>query len=72
MVTGVMVGKIKEQYAGHIILADNTRLSLANGLSLEQFDSEDLVTITYGRDRGGRMAVQSITRNAARRAYYTR
>ena len=72
MVTGLMVGKIKEQYAGHIILADGTRLSLANGLSLEQFDSEDLVTITYGRDRGGGMVVQSITRNAALRAYYAR
>lgn len=72
MVTGVMVGKIKEQHGDHIILADSTRLSLANGLSLEQFDSEDLVTITYGRDRGGGMVVQSITRNAALRAYYTR
>lgn len=72
MVTGVMVGKIKEQYAGHIILADNTRLSLANGLSLEHVASEDLVTITYGRDRGGGMVVQSITRDAALRAYYTR
>jgi hypothetical protein len=72
MVTGVMVGKIKEQHAGHIILADSTRLSLANGLSLEQFDSEDLVTITYGPDGGGGMVVQSITRNAALRAYYTR
>ena len=72
MVTWVMVGKIKEQYAGHIILADNTRLSLANGLSLEHVASEDLVTITYGLDRGGGMVVQSITRNAALRAYYTR
>jgi len=72
MVTGVMVGKIKEQYAGHIILADNTRLSLANGLSLEHVASEDLVTITYGRDRGGGMVVQSITRDAVLRAYYTR
>jgi len=72
MVTGVMVGRIKEQYAGHIILADNTRLSLANGLSLEHVASEDLVTITYGRDSGGGMVVQSITRDAVLRAYYTR
>ena len=72
MVTGVMVGRIKEQHAGHIILADSTRLSLAKGLTLEQLDSEDLVTITYGRDSGGGMVVQSITRSAALRPYYTR
>ncbi len=70
--TGVMVARIKEQHTGHIILGDSTRLSLANGLSLEQFDSEDLVTITYGRDSGGGVVVESITRNAARRAYYAR
>lgn len=70
--TGVMVGRIKEQHAGHIILGDSTRLSLANGLSLAQFDSGDLVTITYGRDSGGRMVVESITRSAALRAYYDR
>jgi hypothetical protein len=67
-----MVGRIKEQHTGHIILGDSTRLSLANGLSLEQFDSGDLVTITYGLDGGGGMVVESITRNAARRAYYAR
>ena len=70
--TGVMVGRIKEQHTGHIILSDSTRLSLANGLSLEQFDSGDLVTITYGLDGGGGIVVESITRNAARRAYYAR
>jgi hypothetical protein len=72
MVTGVMVGRIKEQRPGHIILSDSTRLSLAHGLSLEQFDSGDLVTITYGRDSDGGMVVQSITRSAVLRAYYTR
>jgi len=70
--TGVMVGRIKEQHTGHIILSDTTRLSLANGLTLEQFDSGELVTITYGRDSGGGMVVESITRSAALRAYYTR
>jgi len=69
--TGVMVGRIKERHAGHIILGDGTRLSLANGLSLEQFDSGDLATITYGRDSGGEMVVQTITRSAAVRSYYT-
>jgi hypothetical protein len=67
-----MVGRIKEQHTGHIILEDRTRLSLANGLSLEQFDSGELVTITYGRDSGGGMVVESITRSAALRAYYAR
>ena len=71
-VTGVMVGRIKEQHPGHIVLADGTRLSLANGLTLDQFDSGDLVTITYGRDGGGGMVVESITRSAALRAYYAR
>jgi len=66
-----MVGRIKERHAGHIILGDGTRLSLANGLSLEQFDSGDLATITYGRDSGGEMVVQTITRSAAVRSYYT-
>jgi hypothetical protein len=50
MVTGVIVGKSKEQHADHIILTDSTHLSLAKGLTLEHLDSEDLVTITYGRD----------------------
>jgi hypothetical protein len=72
MVTGVMVGRIKEQRSGHIILSDSTRLPLAHGLILERFHSEDLVTITYGRDSGGGMVVQSITRSALLRAYYTR
>jgi hypothetical protein len=67
-----MVGRIKEQHTGHIILGDSTRLSLANGLRLEQFDSGDLVTITYGLDGGGGIVVESITRDAARRAYYAR
>jgi hypothetical protein len=67
-----MVGRIKEQHTGHIILEDSTRLSLASGLSLEQFDSGDLVTITYGRASGGGMVVESITRSAALRAYYAR
>ena len=72
MVTGVMVGRIREQHADHIVLLDSTRLSLAIGLSLEQFDPRDLVTITYGRDSGGEMVAQSITRSATLRPYYMR
>ena len=72
MVTGVMVGRIKEQQVGHIILGDGTRLALATGLSVEGFDSGELVTITYGRDRGGELIVESIARNASLRTYYVR
>lgn len=72
MVTGVMVGRITEQHVGQIILGDGTRLALATGLSVERFDSGELVTITYGRDRSGEMVVQSITRNASLRTYYVR
>lgn len=72
MVTGMMVGKIKEQHTGHIILNDSSRLSLPTWLTLERFNPGDLVTITYGRDSGGAMVVQSITRSAALRPYYTR
>ena len=72
MVTGVMVGRIQEQQVGHIILGDGTRLALATGLSVEGFDSGELVTISYGPDRGGGMVVESITRSAALWPYYTR
>ena len=72
MVTGVMVGKIKEQHAGHIILSDSSRLSLAKGLTWQRFHPQELVTITYERESGGGMIVQSITRATAVRAYYTR
>jgi hypothetical protein len=70
MVTGVIVGRLKEQHPGYIILGDSTRLSLANGLSLEHFDSGDFVTITYGCNGAGEIVVQSITRSAALRPYY--
>jgi hypothetical protein len=72
MVTGVMVSRIKEQQVGHVILGDGTRLALAPGLSVEGFDSGELVTISYGRDRGGGMVAESITRNASLRTYYVR
>jgi hypothetical protein len=72
MVTGVMVGRIKEQHAGQIILSDGTRLTLAKDLTWERFDSEEFVTITYGRDSGGGMVVQSVTRSASVLAHYTR
>jgi hypothetical protein len=72
MVTGVLVGRIKEQHSGHIILSDSSRLSLAKGLSWQRFHPEELVTITYERDSDGGMIVRSITRSTAVRAHYTR
>ena len=59
-----MVGILKEQQAHHIVLSDSTRIRLAEGLVLEQFGSGTRVTITYRRDRGGEMIVESIQRSA--------
>ena len=63
-VMGVMFGSLKEQHADHIVLSDSTRIWLADGLVLEQFGSGTRVTITYRRDRGGEMIVESIQRSA--------
>ena len=63
-VMGVMFGSLKEQHADHIVLSDSTRIPLADGLVLEQFGSGTRVTITYRRDRGGEMVVESIQRSA--------
>ena len=63
-VMGVMFGSLKEQHADHIVLSDSTRIRLADGLVLEQFGSGTRVTITYRRDRGGEMVVESIQRSA--------
>ena len=63
-VMGVMFGSLKEQHADHIILSDSTRIRLADGLVLEQFGSGTRVTITYRRDRGGEMVVESVQRSA--------
>jgi hypothetical protein len=63
-VMGVMFGSLKEQHADHIVLSDSTRIPLADGLVLEQFGSGTRVTITYRRDRGGEMVVESVQRSA--------
>jgi hypothetical protein len=64
MVSGIMVGILEEQHAGHIVLSDSTRLPLADGLILERFGSGAHVTIDYSRDSGGEMVVQSIKRTS--------
>ena len=43
-----------------------------HGGILPYVDSGELVTITYGRDRGGGLVVESIARNASLRTYYVR
>ena len=65
MVSGIMVGILKEQQAHHIVLSDSTRMALADGLIVERFGSGTRVTITYNRDSAGAMVVQSIQRGAA-------
>jgi hypothetical protein len=63
MVSGIMVGVLKEQHPDHIVLSDSTRIPLAEGLILEQFGAGTRVTITYSRDSEGEMIVESIKRS---------
>ena len=65
MVSGIMVGVLKEQHTDHIVLSDSTHMALADGLTVERFGSGTRVTITYSRDSAGEMVVQSIQRGAA-------
>jgi hypothetical protein len=58
-----MVGVLREQHADHLVLSDGSRIPLAAGLSVEQFGAGTRVTITYSRESGGEMIVQSITRS---------
>lgn len=61
--SGVMVGILKEQHADHLVMSDGSRIPLPAGLIVEQFAAGARVTITYGRERGGEIIVQSITRS---------
>ena len=72
MVSGVLIGILKEQHADYLILGDIARIPLPAGLILEQFDSGTLVTIDYNRDSGGEIVVQSMKRSNALRPYSTR
>jgi hypothetical protein len=65
MVSGIVVGILKEQHPDHIILSDSTRVQIPNGSILEHFPSGSRVTILYSRDGGAEMVVQSLTRSAA-------
>ncbi len=72
MVSGVLIGILKEQDADYIVLGDNTRIPLPAGLFLERLDSGTLVTINYSRDSGGEMVIESMKRSLAFRPYSTR
>jgi hypothetical protein len=65
--SGVMVGILKEQHADHLVMSDTARIPLPDGLSVEQFATGTRVTITYLRESGGKIIVQSITRSAGSR-----
>jgi hypothetical protein len=64
MVSGIVIGVLKEQHSDHIILSDASRVPLPDGLVLESLPSGSSVTILYRRDGAGEMVVQSITRSA--------
>ena len=64
MVSGIVIGVLKEQHSDHIILSDASRVPLPDGLVLERFPSGSSVTILYGRSDAGALVVKSITRSA--------
>ena len=64
MVSGIMLGILKEQHSDHIVLTDASRVSLPDGLVLERLPSGSSVTILYGRDDAGEMVVKSVTQSA--------
>ena len=58
-----MVGVLKEQHADHLVMSDGARIPLPAGLIVEQFGAGTRVTITYSRESGGEIIVQSIQRS---------
>jgi hypothetical protein len=70
MVSGVLIGILKEQHADYLVLGNDAPIPLPAGLVLERFDSGTLVTIDYSRDSDGVMAVQSMKRSSASRPHF--
>jgi hypothetical protein len=64
MVSGIVIGILKEQHSDHIILSDSSRVRLPDGLDVERFPSGCSVTILYSLDVAAEMIVQSISRSA--------
>ena len=65
MVSGIVIGILKEQHPDHIILSDSSRVQLPGGLVLERFPSGCSVTVLYSLDGAAERIVQRITRSAA-------
>ena len=63
MVSGIMVGSLKEQHSDHIVLTDASRVSFPDGLVVGRFPSGSSLTILYSRDGAGEMVVKSIARS---------
>ena len=63
MVSGIVVGILKEQHSDHIVLADASRVPFPDGLVPEHLPSGSSVTILYSRDGAGEMVVKSIARS---------
>ena len=64
MVSGIVIGILKEQHSDHIVLADASRVPFPEGLVPEHLPSGSSVTILYSRDSAGEMVVKSITQSA--------
>lgn len=61
MVSGAMVGVLKELLADRVVLTDGTAIRLAEALSVPRIAPGSRVTILYTRDDDGEgMLVQSV------------
>lgn len=63
MVSGIIIGILKEQHSDHIVLADASRVPFPDGLVPEHLPPGSSVTILYNRDGAGEMVVKSIARS---------
>lgn len=63
----VLIGIVKEPHADHIVLSEDTRVPVSNGL---RFKPGTSVTITFNRDSDGAMVVHEVIRNSMSRAYF--
>jgi hypothetical protein len=64
MVSGILVGILKEQHADYVVLTDASRILLPDGLVLERLLPGSSITILYRRDNAGEIVVKSITQSA--------
>jgi hypothetical protein len=67
MASGIVVGILTEQRADHIILSDNTRIALPDGLLVEEFGRGTPVTVTFSYVGVGPMVVESVKRSSEAR-----